>query len=798
MVLVIILILFNIESWVSSFMHRKLLNLLENAFRSLSIYPLVLLCFFSQHLNSQEYVGNIDGDLEEDHWYQATLYSNFQVTQPFSLKTPSYTTDVLVHSDDHGLYIGFINQQSKSSRIAHTSLRDEEIKSDFNEVIIDFDSQGKRGYGFKVSRNNAAQDSVWRDKNREETDWNGEWLHGVKIDEEQWQTEIFIPWSVVVSIENKGFTRDIKLYFSRWHQGKRQRSSYPATDRSQLSFMDEFNTYSAVIGYKPQVDYFPYLTLDRNLLLQDNNYKFGMDVFWKPNNNQQINLSLNPDFGQVESEDLVINFNAIETFESEKRPFFRENNDLFDIWGPETLRVIHTPRIGGDDYEGDSRDIDAAVRLTQVGEKFDVSLLSAFEKSSRQLNGRDFFALRGQYKSANWTTGFIQTYVDRPDIKRKAITTSVDAFIEVNNQLFVTGQFIRSEIDHSTNTDMKSANINDYGWWIKADYQASDVWSNELAILNYGQQFDISDFGFVKQVDRKQFEYKTSYEWPEINNSLVRDIKVESSFTAKNNNNNDDLPKEFELDVTLAQSSSAIWELETVYISAGDDDLITRGGNVAYLPKQTELVIGYTTAQNHWLQLEISAGLGKQGLDGDYNVFEITPSVQIGEWINMELEVEYQAFDNWLIWLGDDDDDLLEDEMDDFDDDNLNLLGDFSMDELSIAFNVSVRIGDKHELRLKLESVSLEANANQVFEVATDNQIYLSDEEDPESFSESEFAIQLRYRYEIGPLSELYFVYSRGGEQEIDGLPSSRRKFLNSAVNHADLESLVVKIKYHF
>ena len=139
MVLVIILILFNIESWVSSFMHRKLLNLLENAFRSLSIYPLVLLCFFSQHLNSQEYVGNIDGDLEEDHWYQATLYSNFQVTQPFSLKTPSYTTDVLVHSDDHGLYIGFINQQSKSSRIAHTSLRDEEIKSDFNEVIIDFD-----------------------------------------------------------------------------------------------------------------------------------------------------------------------------------------------------------------------------------------------------------------------------------------------------------------------------------------------------------------------------------------------------------------------------------------------------------------------------------------------------------------------------------------------------------------------------------------------------------------------------------------------------------------------------------
>lgn len=757
----------------------------------------------TQPIYGQEYVGSIDGDLEEDHWYEAMLYKNLQITQPFSLNTPDLTTDVLVHSDEYGLYIGFINQQLRKDHIPHTSLRDEEIKTDYNEVIIDFDGQGKRGYGFKVSRNNAVQDSVWRDQNREETNWNGDWLHGAKIDDEQWQTEIFIPWSAVVRVANPGFTREIKLYFSRWNQRKRQRFSFPATDRVQIGFMENFYPYKAVIGYEPQVDFFPYATHARDLLRQDNNDNIGMDIFWKPASNQQVNLSLNPDFGQVESEDLVINFSAIETFESEKRPFFKENNDLFDIWGPENLRVIHTPRIGGDDNEEKARDIDAAVRLTQIGQQFDVSLLSAFEDDTHQFDGRDFFALRGQYKSDNWNMGFIQTLVDRSRIQRKAKTTSLDALVEVNDQLFITGQYIRSNIELKALDTAKTNNdASDDAWWLKADYQVSEVWFNEIAILNYGAKFDISDFGFVKQVDRQQFEYKTSYEWPDIDSQLIRDIKVESSFTSKDNEHNDDLPFEFELDMNFVQPSSAVWEFETVYIAAGDDDLITRGGNVASLAKQTEFVIGYTTIQDYWLQLELSAGLGKQGLDGDYEVFEITPSIQVGKWLNIELEVEYQSFDNWLIWLGDDDDDnlMVKDLDDDLDDDdgNPNLLGDFFMHELSIALNVSARISEKHEFRIKLESVSLEADANQVYEVASDKRLYWSDEEDPESFSESEFAMQVRYRYEIGPLSEIYLVYSRGGEYEIDGLPKSRSQFLNSAVNRPDVESLIMKVKYHF
>jgi hypothetical protein len=194
------------------------------------------------------------------------------------------------------------------------------------------------------------------------------------------------------------------------------------------------------------------------------------------------------------------------------------------------------------------------------------------------------------------------------------------------------------------------------------------------------------------------------------------------------------------------------------------------------------------------LQLEISAGTGTQGLNGGFQTYEFTPYLQIEEWMNLELEIEYQRFDNGLIWLGDEDD--INGAGDG--DDSQNFLGSFTLEELSIAFNVSARIGNRHELRVKMESATLHANANQVYGVARDGLIFVSDQEELESFSESEFAVQVRYRYEIGPLSEFYLVYSRGAEQEIEGLPKSRRNLLSNTIKMADTETIIMKLKYHF
>ena len=104
---------------------------------------------------------------------------------------------------------------------------------------------------------------------------------------------------------------------------------------------------------------------------------------------------------------------------------------------------------------------------------------------------------------------------------------------------------------------------------------------------------------------------------------------------------------------------------------------------------------------------------------------------------------------------------------------------------------------EKHEFRFKLESVALEARG--LNEYTADQLGFLSSTGDTaDSFSLSEFATQIRYRYEIGALSELFVVYSRGGEFEDERLGYNTFSLLNRAVNRDETENLIVKLKMHF
>src|SRR6202007_257821 len=85
----------------------------------------------------------------------------------------------------------------------------------------------------------------------------------------------------------------------------------------------------------------------------DSDFDGGADIFWKPNGQFQLSATLNPDFGQVESNDLVVNFSATETFISDKRPFFTENQGLFEFTTPSDFsQLLYTRRVGGPADDG--------------------------------------------------------------------------------------------------------------------------------------------------------------------------------------------------------------------------------------------------------------------------------------------------------------------------------------------------------------------------------------------------------------------------------------------------------------
>src|SRR5690606_34636367 len=131
----------------------------------------------------------------------------------------------------------------------------------------------------------------------------------------------------------------------------------------------------------------PYAVALGDLKRSEQDFKFGADLFWKPNGDHQLAATINPDFGQVESDQLVVNFTALDTFRTDKRPFFTENQSYFDPQHS-LATLFYTRRVGGplDDGSG-AADIDLAVKANGTLGQLGYGVFAATEDGDA---GRDF------------------------------------------------------------------------------------------------------------------------------------------------------------------------------------------------------------------------------------------------------------------------------------------------------------------------------------------------------------------------------------------------------------------------
>ena len=163
-------------------------------------------------------------------------------------------------------------------------------------------------------------------------------------------------------------------------------------------------------------------------------FQAGADILWKPNGQFQLTAALNPDFGQVESDDLVVNFGATETYVSDKRPFFTENQGIFDFsLLDDNSQLIYTRRVGGpaDDGSG-AADINAAVKLNGSVGSTSYGVLAADEAGEA---GRFFGAARVTHDFGTQSLGMMLTQVDRPWLDRQANVLGVDRSLAAERPL---------------------------------------------------------------------------------------------------------------------------------------------------------------------------------------------------------------------------------------------------------------------------------------------------------------------------------------------------------------------------
>lgn len=292
----------------------------------------------------------IDGVLDESEWAQAPIANNFIQYEQYNGQVPSQQSEVKVLFDDDALYIGAILHDTNPELIyRELGQRDnsDNLKSDVFSVHLSTYNDGLNYLQFLVSAS-GVQTDIKITADDEERSWNAVWTSEVKINNNGWSVEMRIPYSALRFSNNTGsstwginFVRLIKRY--------NEVSTWNYVDKSKQGFTTQSGVLTGLSGIEPPVrlSFSPYFSAYANKLPDKKSvdYKFngGMDLKFGLSQSFTLDMTLIPDFGQVKSDDKVLNLTPFEVKYDEARQFFTEGTELFNKG-----EIFYSRRIGSE------------------------------------------------------------------------------------------------------------------------------------------------------------------------------------------------------------------------------------------------------------------------------------------------------------------------------------------------------------------------------------------------------------------------------------------------------------------
>lgn len=719
----------------------------------------------------------IDGHVDDAAWERAQVFRDFVVVEPYTLGAPSHPTEALLLSTPEGIAIAFrCVQPAGVPRIRERTPRDADMPGDRVNVFIDFNGDGETAYNFTVALSHAVQDATITNENAFSTDWDGDWKHRVAETADGWSAEFLLPWTVAAMKGSDAPRRTVAIMFDRVLGHTRERSGFPAASFMRPRYVSEFHKVE-IDQYQASVFHvFPYVTGSHDFRADASDGKAGADLYWKPSGDFQLTAALNPDFGQVEADELVVNFDAIETFFSDRRPFFTENQGLFDVRTPDSGLLIYTRRIGGprDDDPGRAAEIDLALKLNGSFAGFDYGVLAAQEAEHADDVGSRFLAQRLLRARGALSFGYLGTFAERPFLGREAQVHALDATWRANEHWAISGQAIASDIARP-GRDQHGA-----GAWARIDYTPDPSWRQELELTHFDAALDFNDMGFQRRASLNEAEWTLQRQQAVADeSSSLRSRSWLFELQARSNDVGERLPLVFIGNRSWAFRDGSELSLDPVVESAGYNDLIARGNGLVQLPQRAAVYLEYDTRRYASTEYEIGGGWREEGLGGA--ALELWGGVQWFARENLTVEASFGWTDSrdWLIW------------------DSGTRLGRYQREQLSTDLDLDWFPAPGHEFRLRLQWLALTAFDARAVRIGAGGRLQPVDEV-LDDFVVDNLGLQLRYRWEFAPQSDLYVVYARGGIVERGGRERDFGELLDEALELRDADQLLVKVRRRF
>ena len=732
-----------------------------------------------------------DGQLDEPSWAGAQAVGEFSQVEPLTLAAPQWPIRARWLAREDGLWVGVEVSTPPELRTRGRSARDARpLSADPVSVLVDFAGTGQSAYEFTVSLSGTLRDGQAGATGDFTYDWDARWEGAASETATGWTAELHIPWSVAAA-PTAGETRTLGLWVGTFVKSAGLRFAMPHISLDNAGWLNGLQKIEVPRHSASSLAIVPYASVTADRIRGSLRGQGGVDVAWNSGTGHQLTATLKPDFGQVESDNVVVNFSAVETFFSDKRPFFTEGSTLFDVRLPGDARLINTRRIGAAaDGSGAAAPVDAAVKYVGERGRWDLGAFAAMESDTGDGGlGRDFAALRLRRRWDGGSLGYLGTWVDRPGLGYAARVDALDADVTPLQGLTLRARAVSSRrngaglaanpgVGQGTATAVGDGNA----YSLAAEYDNNGRLSWQMQASHLSRQFEIDDFGYLPRANLQRVDAEMVWrkrDYPEGSLVLASEWKIGGTLQADASGKQ--LPAGLQLGRGMSVQGGGFGYGWLYLQGSGQDDLLTRGNGDVRLPRRTSAGFWMDTGRfgpGQALESEIEGGTNQNGLGASGWYLRAEPRWVVHDGLTLSGQLRIDRSPDWLLWTGG------------------RTVGSYRQRQFYAGLGVDAFFGSRHELRMRLQWVGLAAAGRASYAVTGGDPARIAGR--PADFSLVTLAFQVRYRYTIGPLSDVYVVYGRGGDFFEEGRDRGLGRLWRSGIAERDAEQWLVKVRYLF
>jgi len=314
--------------------------------------------YITQNIKDNEPV-SIDGVLDDKNWDEVPWASDFKEHDPDENTAPTFQTKFKILYDSQNLYIAIRSLDDDPTLIEKRLSRRDGFAGDRVSINIDSYYDKRTGFSFTITAAGVKGDEfISQNGNNWDESWNPIWYTATQVDDKGWTAEVKIPFSQLKFGESKEQIWGLQIIRQLFR--KDERSVWQRVPVDAPGWVSEFGILRGLFNIQPQkqleiqpflvtqLDTYPSETVNPFRDGSDFKLNGGLDAKIGITNDLTLDVTINPDFGQVEADPGAIALDGFQIFFQEQRPFFIENKNIFDYQFADNVdNLFYSRRIGG-------------------------------------------------------------------------------------------------------------------------------------------------------------------------------------------------------------------------------------------------------------------------------------------------------------------------------------------------------------------------------------------------------------------------------------------------------------------